>query len=100
MSKQLYVRVQIYDTNAAGQKYVGIMATGADGIRFWTEDDCLVDAAGILTQALPQIFDPHPEPLPSKFKNEPITPAVAELIHNAMLDIMKEHARRGTISTP
>lgn len=42
MSGQVYVRAQIYGELPSGQKLVGILANNADGIRFYTEERCLV----------------------------------------------------------
>lgn len=45
MTEQVFIRAEIIGTNPAGQKHVHLLATGADGIHFWTDDKSIVRTA-------------------------------------------------------
>lgn len=45
MTEQVFIRAEIIGTNPAGQKHIHLLATGADGIHFWTDDKNIVRTA-------------------------------------------------------
>lgn len=61
----VYIRAWIAGENAAGQKCIKLLANGADGIEFWTDDESIVTADSVKYERprgvwIPLGFQPGP----------------------------------------